>query len=318
MQNSVDRVHQVVPSLASNRLTLEPYLIFGKIYSVKSMAIVKRLHKPILSFLRFTTTFSARNPRKTIAGTVCLTLLLLLVGLLTNFFVNVDEKELWTPMDSLPLQHHEWIIKKSGFPADPKLFSLFFHSDGKNVLGEQQMLRMFDALDTVRGVEGYHDLCSKSSYRDHTGLPTCEVVGAVRFWNSSSALFKSQVFTDEQTISSLSHRRFADGMPFNEEDIFGFPQRDQNDQLLNVVSYSMYILFPPGEDVQRAQLESEAVDAILALDDSWHDEPSNSLRVEVFADRSFGDEFRRAIVVDLPLGTLVLFLIGEKTSHTLF
>jgi hypothetical protein len=242
------------------------------------------------------------NPKKTVGLGIALSLSLAVVGLLTNFNTEVDVGVLWTPRDSLTYEHKTWIEKESGFPQPPRYFSVLFHFDGENVLGQKEVQRMFDALDAVRGLDGYDEVCADSDYEDDEGRRTCETHGVVRFWNMTTEIFQASVSTDEQAIAQLSESRFPDGLPVIDNKIFGLAQRDDGGQLTSVLSYWLYIFFP---DTDRAEeFEEKALDVILSLDDSWRIQSDSVLYMEVIAERSFPDEFRRAIVDDLPLRKL--------------
>jgi hypothetical protein len=272
-------------------------------YSTRWTAIVKQLHKPILKFLHFITLRAATNPKKTVVSVTVVSSLLVVTGLLTNFNTEYDEEVAWTPRDSLTLEYKTWIDKESGFPAPPRPFSMLFHFDGENVLGQKQVQRMFNALDDIRGLEGYDDMCAESDYEDDEGnRTTCEIYGAVRFWNSTTEIFQASISTDEQAIAEMSKMNFPDGFPVVENKIFGFPQRDDADKLTNALSYGLFILFP---DTSRAEaFEEKALDVIISLDNSWRSQSDSVLYVEVYAKRSFPDEFMRAIIVDIPLRKL--------------
>jgi hypothetical protein len=281
----------------------KPYSQPQLTYSARWTAIVKQLHKPILKFLHFITLRAATNPKITVVSAIVVSSLLLVVGFLTNFNTEYDEEAAFTPRNSLTLEYKTWVDKESGFPPEARYFSMLFHFDGENVLGRKQVQRMFDALDAIRGLEGYEDMCADSDYEDDEGRRTCEIYGAVRFWNLNTEIFQASISTDEQAIAEMSKMNFPDGYPVVENIIFGFPLRDDSDKLTSALSYGMFIFFP---DTSRAEaFEEKALDAILSLDDSWRSQSDSVLYVEVYAKRSFPDEFRRAIIVDLPLRKLV-------------
>jgi len=50
-----------------------------------------------MTMIQFISQLSARNPKRTIAAVVLLSLFLLIVGFATNFSMDVDENKIWTP-----------------------------------------------------------------------------------------------------------------------------------------------------------------------------------------------------------------------------
>jgi hypothetical protein len=108
----------------------------SRTFSAKWTRAVNAARVPILKALHTITGLSAQNPMTTIATVIILSIGLFVIGLVTNFSVDVDEDVLWTPKDSKPVQHMDWIENESGFPKVPRYFHLFFHQDGGNVLGE--------------------------------------------------------------------------------------------------------------------------------------------------------------------------------------
>ena len=263
-------------------------------------ALINKGHKPLVAFLQAITHVSSRNPKRTILAVIFLTIFMAVTGLLTNFNVDVDEEVLWTPRDSQAASDKKWLDNDSGFPVEPRWFILLFHFDGKNVLGQSQVQKMFDVADAVRSVQGYKEMCSNTGYIDRNGVATCRLEGPINFWNASSAIFHKQVSSDEECIEQLSATEFPDLFPVAEEVFFGYPERDDSGLLTNSVSYSIFIEFPHVDAAE--DVEERALDAVLYLNDKWSSQPGNDLHVEVAAHRSFADEFTRAIIIDIPLG----------------
>lgn len=270
--------------------------------SQKWTRLVRRLHEPVHVFLQFVTRLSARNPRRTVVGMTVLALFLAVVGLSTNFVIDVDEDSLWTPRGSSAERHQKWIKEESGFKLEPRWFVLLFHFDGENVLGQSQVQRMFDVLDGVRSVEGYDEMCQATDYVDVNGVRTCEINGPPQIWNTSTAFFQSNVTSDEEAIQGLSVRFMLDLFPVVEELFYGFPKRDENDLLTSVTSYSIFFHFPQTDLAE--DVEEKALDVVLDFQQKWRNDPESNLYVEVAAERSFPDEFTRAIITDIPLGKL--------------
>jgi hypothetical protein len=214
-------------------------------------------------------------------------LLLFVVGLFTNFNVDVDDDAVWTPSGARPVQHSRWIDNESGFPADGRSFVMIFHSDGENVLGQDEVSRVFQAVDAVRSLEGYGTMCADSHYVNDVGTNTCEMSGITAFWNDTASIFDNQVQSDSDAIQALSAEYYPDNTPVAEKNIMGFPERESDGLLASALSYSFKIEFPDTEKAEK--FESKALDTIIDLNDAWT-EASTTFRVEIVAARSFEDE----------------------------
>jgi hypothetical protein len=250
--------------------------------------MVHRIHQPILKALLYITSIAASNPRRTIVAVSTLSVLLLVVGLLTNFEVDADDDNVWTPTGSRPVQHENWIDDESGFPENTRYFHMMFHSEGGNVLSQGDVKRVFQAFDTVRGLEDYGAICNASVYLDEFGDPACPVEGVTSFWNNSAAIFDSEVQSDGEAILAMSAEKYPDGEPVAEKDIMGYSERYMNGTLKSAQSFIVWIEFSDNDDSEK--FEKKALNAIIDLDDAWQVESNTNLRVEVSAYRSFEDE----------------------------
>jgi hypothetical protein len=257
-------------------------------FSTKWTTVVTDIHQPILTALHAVTSKAASNPKRTIGAVVVLSLLLFVGGLLTNFNVDVDDDTVWTPSGARPVQHGKWIDNESGFPADTRDFLLIFHSNSENVLGRDEVSRVFQAVDAVRSLEAYDTMCADSHYINDAGTNTCEMSGITAFWNDTQSIFDEQVQSDNDAILALSAKYYPDDRPVAEKNIMGFPKRDSDGTLTSALSYIVKINFPDTDQAEK--LESKALDTILDLNDAWKVESGITFRVEIAAARSFEDE----------------------------
>jgi predicted RND superfamily exporter protein len=275
-------------------------------FSAKWTRVVGMTRTPIVATLQSVAGCSARNPKRTISAVLIVSIVLVVVGIFTNFNVDVDEDILWTPRNSKALQHMDWIDDTSGFPQEPRQFIMFFHNDSGNVVSRDQVRRVFDALDSVRSLPGYDAATD-------TTTPSA-IHGIVDFWNETAAIFDSQVpsSADNKAVAILlSASTFPDGTPVSRNDLFGNAILGPDGVLESAQSYTVIIDFP---DTDAAEdFEEYALDAILALNEEWKKDATTALRVEVFADRSFSDEFTRAIVNDIPLVPIVFVVMSIFT-----
>ena len=277
--------------------------------------MIDAIHYPIMKFLHFLSGIAARNPRKTMLTVVTLSIGIFVLGLFTNFSVDVDEDRLWTPENGKPIQHSDW-IDNVGFPSDTRTFYMLFHANGENVLGADETRLVFEVLDGVRAVKNYETVCADSIYVDWTGTTTCEIDGLTSFWNDTTAIFEAEVSSDEDALLALSSPTLPDGTPASQDNFFGYAVRDESGLLVSAQSISVIVHLP---DTDAAEdFESDALDWVLDLDNAWKVDPSINLRVEVTADRSFGDEFTRAIVADIPLVPIVFIIMSIFTCAIFF
>jgi hypothetical protein len=267
--------------------------------SLRWTRLVKRIHKPITRSLFAIARQAVTYPKAFITGIIIFSCCIVVLGLSTNFNVSIDEDVLWTPKNSRPSQHAEWIEEDSGFPLDPRFVILNVHSNGADVLGEEGVRRVFEALDTVRQISGYDDACVDGLATDVSGNPTCRIGSVTTFWNNTYSVFEDQVDTDQDVVNVLSRFFYPDGRPVDHEEILGNPEFSDDNLLSSTQMYVTWIDLPFTD--KGADVEAIAVDRILSLQEAWDAEDGNVFHLELFAARSFSDEFTRAIVTDIPL-----------------
>lgn len=279
---------------------------------------IRDMHAAFLhAFLHPLTQFSARNPKTVNRAIALVSIAAVMVGLATNFYLETDEDVLFTPQDSLPVSHHKWIETTSGFAKKPRLFRLLFHKEGDSVLDIVSVRGLLQTVDAVTTLPLYRAVCAQSDYTDLDGQPTCPMFGVGRFWNYKSTLFEANIGNDhEALVEALSASTYADGTPVPaSSQAFGLPQRDPvTNRLTYVASYQVTISIPSAHTVaQSPALEEEAIDVVLDISAAWQ-QANKELRLEVVADRSFSDEFERAIVVDIPLVPIVFVVMSIFTA----
>lgn len=258
-----------------------------------------------------TADWSAKHPIITITTVILLSFGLVVIGLFTNFSVDVDEDVLWTPRGTRPLSHNDWINDKSGFPTTPRRMYLLIHADGQNVVSMEAIKRSFTAFDTVRNTPKYDMVCAATATHK-----ACEIVGVTQFWNNSVTEYEAAITTDQQLITILSNETFPDGTPVDRNTVLGFADFDASGQITSAKSFFINIDFPETTDAEA--FEADALDNVLALKDAWMAEPNNIFRVEIFAERSFADEFTQAIVNDIPLVPAVFVVMSIFTCIVFF
>jgi len=288
-------------------------------FGAKWTNVIHRFHHPILRILHKITNIAALHPKAVIASVVVFSIGIFALGFVTNFNVDVDEDTLWTPRDSHPVRNSEWIDDESGFPLNPRSLVMVFHENGDSgILTQQNVGDIFTAVDTVRSLADFEKVCDRKENGD------CRITGVTKFWNNSASIFDDLVSSDQDVIDQINVESYPDdGTPVRFRDLFGNPQKDDNGIVVAAQSY-VVILDLNNDDEDgilegpSADFEEEALDELFDLRDKWNDDSSQTLRLEVVAERSFTDEFERAIVNDIPLLPTVFVVMGIFTSLVFF
>ena len=263
--------------------------------------------------LRTIARHAARNPKCYIVGIIVLSMGLLGAGYMTNFNVDVNDDTLWTPAGSRPVVHLGWI--QDELPAAPRPLLLFFHAEGNNVLAQEAMERVFEAVDVVRSLPDYDEICEQSTHMED-GTTTCALRGVTTFWNNSKALYDDSVNSHADLITDLSEETDGRGRPVDFEGIVGFPTYEEDG--VTVASGKSYLVhFEIPETDMSMDFEEVALEALTDLQEKWT--TANSMyHVEIQAERSFDDEFYRGIVKDIPLVPLVFVVMSIFTCAIFF
>ena len=279
-------------------------------FSERWTKTINTIRQPVIKVLLAISNHAASHPRMHITGVIVFSCLLLVAGLFTNFSVDVDEDVLWTPRGSRPLAHNDWINEHSGFPLSPRNHLVLIHANGQNVVSQEGVQRTFDALDTIRNTTGYEALCLQSPLDQE-----CDIVSITQFWNNSIGIYQSSVQSEDDAKATLSRKRLPDDTPVDRNTLFGFAEFN-GDTITSAKAFFMVVRLPEVDDAEG--FEGDALDRLLDLKDAWEAEPNNIFRVETFAQRSFADEFTRAIVNDIPLVPAVFVVMSVFTCVVFF
>jgi len=288
-------------------------------FSQKWSNLIFHAQTPVKKAMLVITDSVVRNPKTYITLVCIFSLVLLTTGIFTNFNVEVNEDVLWTPRGCRSLSEGHWVDHISGFPTNPRSFMMLVHANGQSVLGQEGISRVFDAVDIVRSTPGYADVCVNSqmtNFLDDNGQVTCNIVAVTSFWNDTKSVFTDNIQSDGEAIAALSMLTYPDGTPVESEAVFGKARKDENLTLTSVVSYLISINLP--ETRQSEDFETPAIENIKALSATWAAEAGNPFRLELFAVRSFSDEFTRAIVTDIPLVPIVFVIMSIFTCVVFF
>jgi Niemann-Pick C1 protein len=300
---------------------------FSKKWTRSLTAFNKLILKPFLAMSHF----AATHPKMVVVGTITFSIGILLIGMFTNFNAETDN-DIWTPEGSKAVVHGTWVKDESNFPKDARTSVLVLHRDGKGLFGEDETdtslalestKRLFESLDEVRNTPRYDELCAMSGYlypsdsKSGNWTNTCQIVSATSFWNDSTAAFESEATSNEAVLAAMSASSYPVGGMVDHNQIIGY-NKFTNEILSYGQSYVTVIFLPvdKGDDETSMaftkDFEKDVIDRILELQDKWAEEGTD-YKVEIIADRSFEDEFGRAITKDLPLMPLVFLIMSVLT-----
>jgi Patched family len=280
------------------------------------------LQRYLRRFLIALALVSARNPYRCIGSVIVISLGLVLVGLNTNFHIEVDEEVIYAPFNSLPRVHQRWHDDESGLGAQSRGTVLMihnkedkndYHNDTDNFLSRDTVKRVFQALDTVRNTTGFQDIiCHDGAFWDeHAQQFTCRIMSATRFWYHDQALFDQQVQSDEDLVQQLSATQYPGGAPVDPSYIMGNYQRDDNGTITYAPAFFVYLFLtdkPETEGFELAMLQR-----LSLLQKEWELDPAIPLVLDYTSVRSPTDEFRRAIENDMYLVPIVAIMMSGFT-----
>ena len=292
---------------------------FSRKWTRTLQAFTKTILKPFLALSHH----AATHPKTYIVSTIVFSIGIMVIGMATNFKMATDD-DIWTPQGSRPIEHGEWIDDSSGFPVESRTAVLVIHRDGKSLFGDnggdelalESTRRLFESLDHFRATPRYDELCAYSNYtHPYTNEKTCQIVGAPTYWNDSAAILEAEVTSNQEALAAMSAKFYPFGGIVDHDQIIGYNKFDQAGILNDGQTYVTVVFLPPDkEDVDGSEafsfdFEKDAVDRMLELQDKWVDEGSN-FKIEIIVDRSFEDEFMRALTKDLPLLPSVFLLMS--------
>jgi hypothetical protein len=241
---------------------------------------------------------AARNPYTYLLTMTVASLAVLLAGFFANFTLIVDTETIFTPLNSLPVQHYDWILHESGFNAIRPLL-MVLHANGNNVLGKQPVEKLFEAVDKVRETDGYEELCHMGTYVDFNNDNTCRILSATRFWNHDHELFEKEIVTDDDVIEAMSQEIFrphdSGQTPVFHEMILGNYEMSNSTLQYNASTNSMirtthstprlhfvqsYVVRIELPDVPEAdEFETRLLDRLADLKQQWEEEAAATTTV---------------------------------------
>jgi len=261
---------------------------------------------------------AARYPKTYAITVTMISLVLITVGFFTNFNVNTDEQIIYAPFKSRVANHGDWIRNDSGFPGNTRYFTMVLHSDGDNAMSASNVRKNFHILDEVTHVPGYQEMCAQGDYVNFDGEKTCKIMSVTRFFQDDVDTF-DEVYEEggeEAIAQTISAKTYENQAPVDTEAILGNVAYDETTGNISYFqSYRIIFFIPYVEGVK--EIEGLILEKVLRLRDDWEAEGS-TLKIEVFSQRSYSDEFGRAIGADLPLLPIVFLLMSGFTCMVFF
>jgi predicted RND superfamily exporter protein len=271
--------------------------------------------------LKCFTYIAAGYPRTTVCGIAALSLGLLVAGLATNFRVETDNYDLWPPHHSLSVQHMDWYLHQSHLNFDPVQVEFYVHSNGKNVLSQRGVERVFEVIQQVTEMEHYQQGCAYAElFGDAFGVGQCHITSVAQFWNESYASFVETVETDEDAIRIMSSPTYPSGKLVDERRVLGNAQRQQESLLLTSAQSYLITFGIPWSNV-TLDFVDDVLDKMLNVREEWEqqpDETDDGFRLEMQSHYSYNDEFLRSIVEDLWLMPVAFFVMCGFTVFFAF
>lgn len=267
-------------------------------FSRRWTEFVLSLHRPVSLALCALAKLSAMNPKRTIVGTCVVSMLLVATGIVTNFKLDVDEQRLFSPSDSYSVRNSNWLRSgEATFPRDMRLVLIMFHDEGRSVVGQQQVRQVFKALDTVRNLPGYSNVCRGE----------CTIHGVTQFWDNSRERFETNVTSNGDVVAQLSAPVFPSGVPVVPDLIMGQAVFKADNVTLSAAQSFLVTLTIPSSD-EAVEFENNAVAALMEMRDRI--DSTMPLTMEMQSKSSMGQEFVRAILKDIPLVPFVFLTMS--------
>ena len=290
------------------------------------------LHAAITNVVVWMATRAARNPYRTLASMTFVSLVVLATGFFTNFTLIVDSDEIYTPLNTLVEEHHDWLVhgvngEGSGFDNIRPLL-MILHKNGQNVLDAESFDRLFDAISVVRETPGYNDLCQEGQYVSYDNQHTCRILSATRFWNHNHTWFEEQVLhtshRQDVLVDIISSDYYQDETtPVFHEMLFGNYQRTNETVAYNATTNSVSVTIDNSSRVSFVQslfvrielpntgegaddFETRALENLHKLQQQWKDDAADSndpnpLQLDFLSIFAYKIENQRALIKDLPL-----------------
>lgn len=263
---------------------------------------------------------AVRNPKSWLTIVSILAITVQAAGFFTNFTLELDLDQVFTPVGSRPQAHLTWINSNDGFPDDARIVQMIFHADGANVLHPAQTRRVLEAVETIRSTDGFQALCEQGVYVNFDNVKTCRIMSASGYWtNHSLTEFDNQVGNDnnvELLRYTLSAKEFVDGSPVLHDLIVGNYERHPETRVLTTAQSYMVQMEMPNIDDDTNEFEATMLNNLADLRNQWLEEDKQKdygdptlLNVDILTVYAYQLELLRTIISDLYLMPVCVFMM---------
>ena len=275
------------------------------------------LHRSISKIVTICALHAVKYPKSYIVIITLLSFTLAAVGFFTSFELELDLATVFTPVDSLPQRHGNWIASSEGFPDQTRTVQLVFHNHGDNVLHVSQAQRVMKAIATIRTTPGYDELCSLGSYVNFQNEKTCRIMSISNYWGHNATLFEQQVGDSDHASlrKALSQSQYLDGSPVFRDAIVGNYAKDDSGMLSEAQAY-LVMLYLPDIEGTTEPFEASMLERLDDLRRHWIDldadttsDSEYSLVMDMMTLYAYELEAIRAIFSDLYLVAVCMVLM---------
>lgn len=280
-------------------------------FSLKWANALQTVRRPVQTAVTKLALLSARNPWTTIVSACVLTVALVVTGIFTNITFESEDDVLFTPFDSTPPEHQDWIDTKSDFDPSLRKVRVLLHSKGSNVMEDcvGSVNKAFDVWETLIELEDYAAACESEAF-------SCPWSSVTQFFNNSRVIWEDlNIVGNDDCLEILSSSFFPSGDFAIPEKLFGNVVFDENTSLLVAADSTFHVLgLPLSEDIRDVVegVEADSVDALFKVEDEWKKAGEPFTVLDQINESSFSIEFGNGFLENIP------FLAAAFTLMTLF
>lgn len=269
--------------------------------------------RPVLRFLVLAARTAASFPFTTILCGISLSFTVIAAGLLTNFELETNNDFMWSPINSKPIIHSNWVYRESGFSPPTRDVRVIIHRDGANVLNKQVAGCLMELVESLRSLEEYGLSCRCSWDRED-----CPIRSASSFFGHNRSLFDKIVSSDEDVLMAFSSLHYDNGSPVSRTSIFGSPKPestvpdrliDNNSSYLESATALLLEISQQPALSESKDFDSAATNLVFSIREKWKRDKIHC-SAEVFTDRTFEDEIERGVSQAIPFVASAFVIIG--------
>ncbi|CAB9500221.1 Pick C1-like protein 1 [Seminavis robusta] len=275
------------------------------------------VHRAIIIFVLSLAQYAARRPWKVVIGVSIFSVLVMAIGLVTNFVVVYDPEEFLIPFGTPIEEQYNW-ISKTFSDTDNVHIGMLIHNNGGNVITVDTTRKVLEVMDAVFTTQGYNEVCLQGDYVSIYGQTTCWSYSVARFWDFDSSNYDATIHSDEDVMDVISKATFPyGGTPVAHDILLGNYERDPDTKVITYAqSYAITVELPYKPGVE--DLEYDLIQTLNALREQWSRLPEDPVQLEFLAQLSLEMEVERAVREDLPLFPFVFLIMSNLVSLVFF